>query len=178
MLRIAVPLIVLLALPALAQTSIYRTIDEDGNVVFTDAPPADSKRKIERIENPHINSMPPPEDIEPLAKPADEPQDDGAAFEVVITDPANETTIPNGPGNFSVGATVSPALGSGHTLQLFMDGSPWGEPQRGARWNLTNVLRGQHDLTVGVIDTAGETLAMSEPVRVYVFRPIYRPPTP
>ncbi len=174
MLRFTVMVLAMVALPALAQTSIYRTVDEDGNVVFTDAPPADTRKKIERIENPHINSMPPPGDIAPPPAPADEPQDAQPGFEVVITAPANEITIPNGPGNFSVSASVSPTLQGEHSLQLFMDGSPWGDPQRGARWSLTNVFRGQHDLTVGVIDESGETLAMSEPVRVYVFRPIAR----
>ncbi|NND68100.1 MAG: DUF4124 domain-containing protein [Halioglobus sp.] len=174
MLRIAVSILALLALPALAQTSIYRTVDEDGNVVFTDAPPADNKRSIERIENPHINSMPPPEQVETPDAPASRPDEDAAGFTVEITTPSNETTIPNGPGNFSVSARVSPALFGDHSLQLFMDGAPWGDPQRGAVWNLTNVFRGQHDLTVGVLDASGETVSMSDPVRVYVFRPIAR----
>ena len=173
MLRFTIALLALIALPALAQSSIYRTVDENGNVVFTDAPPANSNQTIERIENPQINSMPPPEDVQPEA-PAAEPEATGPEFAVTITAPANETTIPNGPGNFSVSASVSPTLHSEHSLQLFMDGSPWGDPQRGARWNLTNVFRGQHDLTVGVLDSDGETLALSEPVRVYVFRPIAR----
>jgi hypothetical protein len=52
-----------------------------------------------------------------------------------------------------------------------MDGQPWGAVQRDTMWDLTNVFRGQHDLTVGVINNAGQTLAMSEPVRVFVHRP-------
>lgn len=169
--RIVIAFLALVALPALAQSSIYRTVDENGNVVFTDAPPADSKRSIERIENPQVNSMPPPATIEIPEEPASE-EEASADIEVRITAPANETTIPNGPGNFSVSANVSPALESGHSLQLFMDGAPWGDPQRSARWSLTNVFRGQHDLTVGVVDDSGATLAVSDPVRVYVFRPI------
>ncbi|MEZ5501792.1 MAG: hypothetical protein R3E50_03710 [Halioglobus sp.] len=76
-----------------------------------------------------------------------------------------------GPGNFSVSVRVSAALKVDESLQLFMDGQPWGDPQRGTIWDLTNVFRGQHDLTVGVIDASGETLAMSPPVRVFVHRP-------
>ena len=91
-----------------------------------------------------------------------------------ITSPTDETTIPNGPGNFSVSASVAPAMGPEHNLQLFMDGSPWGEAQRSARWSLTNVFRGEHQLTVAVVDGSGETIATSDPVRVYVFRPIAR----
>ena len=156
-----------------ANAQIYKTTDEDGNVVFTDSPPADSAstQKIE-VRQPNTTPAPAPQ---AAPAPASEPaEQEPTNYEVAITAPANETTIPNGPGNFSVSASVSPTLHSEHSLQLFMDGSPWGDPQRGARWNLTNVFRGQHDLTVGVLDSDGETLALSEPVRVYVFRPIAR----
>ena len=66
---------------------------------------------------------------------------------------------------------VNPALRQGDSLQLFMDGTPRGEPQQGANWDLTNVFRGRHDLTVGVIDGSGETIVVSDPVTVFVFRP-------
>ena len=165
--------LVLFALPALAQ-SIYRTTDENGNVVFTDAPPAGTEQQIERIENPQINSMPPPERIDADDEATSDEPETAASFSVRITSPADETTIPNGPGNFSVSASVSPAIQPEHSLQLFMDGAPWGDSQRSAYWSLTNVFRGQHDLTVAVIDDDGETVATSDPVRVYVFRPIAR----
>lgn len=174
MLRIAIIFLAIIAVPALAQSSIYRTVDENGNVVFTDAPPAGNKQPIERIEKQHINSMPPPDQVEAPAAPESGSDDTATSFTVEITAPVNETTIPNGPGNFSVSARVAPALDGGQSLQLFMDGAPWGDPQRGARWSLTNVFRGQHDITVAVLDGSGETLSMSDPVRVYVFRPIAR----
>ena len=171
--RLVLFTLILFALPALAQ-SIYRTTDENGNVVFTDAPPAGAEQRIEKIENPQINSMPPPAMIETDPEPAGEEPEAAASFKVRITSPADETTIPNGPGNFSVRASVSPAMRPEHSLQLFMDGAPWGDTQRSASWSLTNVFRGEHNLTVAVIDDSGETLTMSDPVRVYVFRPIAR----
>ena len=76
-----------------------------------------------------------------------------------------------GPGNFSVSASIEPALARGALLQLYVDGSPSGDPQSGSTWALTNVFRGAHDLTVVVIDSNGDQLAESEPVRVYVLRP-------
>jgi hypothetical protein len=100
----------------------------------------------------------------------------GAPYTVTITEPANETTIPMGPGNFSVSVNVSPAPQSAEKLQLFVDGAPQGGPQSVSTWNLTNVFRGQHDLTVAVIDGAGKTLAISPPVRVFVMRPSVNSP--
>jgi hypothetical protein len=57
-----------------------------------------------------------------------------------------------------------------------MDGTPWGEPQQATTWNLTNVFRGAHDITVAVVDEEGQQLANSEPVRVYVLRPSINSP--
>jgi hypothetical protein len=76
-----------------------------------------------------------------------------------------------GPGNFSVSVSVRPALKKYEGLQLFLNGVPWGTPQRDTMWDLINVFRGQQDLTVAVVNNAGETLAMSAPVRVFVHRP-------
>ena len=95
---------------------------------------------------------------------------------MAFTVPPNETKIPMGPGNFSVTVDVEPALGQGVSLQLYMDGIPWGDPQRNNSWALTNVFRGGHDITVAVVDEEGQHLASSEPVRVYVMRPSINSP--
>ncbi len=165
-------LLALLAFPlaSLAQT-VYRTTDAHGNVVFTDTPPANATQ-ANRIEIRPTNTARPPEVPAPPV-PEETPEVEAAveAYRVAITNPANETSFPMGPGNFSVSATVNPALRKGDSLQLFMDGTPRGEPQPGASWDLTNVFRGRHDLTVGVIGPAGETIILSDPVTVFVFRP-------
>lgn len=165
-------LLVLLLAPLTGQAdAIYRSVDEHGNVVFTDTPPP-AGTTADRIEVNRTNTVqatrppaPPPEPeqtVEVTAAPE---------YAVTITAPPNETSIPMGPGNFSVSVTVVPALEKYDGLQLFMDGTPWGSPQRDTLWDLTNVFRGQHDITVGVVDADGETLAMSPPVRVFVHRP-------
>ena len=155
----------------LAETTIYRTTDAEGNVVFTDAPHATSSNQSERVEIQPTNTTPPPPEVERVMQPA-EPKKATTKWEVGITSPANETTIPMGPGNFSVGAEVKPALGAGQQLQLMLDGSPQGEPRQTGSWDLTNVFRGEHKLTVRVVNDSGKTLATSEPVTVYVMRPI------
>jgi hypothetical protein len=57
-----------------------------------------------------------------------------------------------------------------------MDGIPWGDPQQGNSWALSNVFRGAHDITVAVVDEQGQHLASSDPVRVYVLRPSINSP--
>jgi hypothetical protein len=162
--------LVLLSLSVTA-APIYRTTDEQGNVVFTDAPPADGGA-AEPVDIQRTNTSAPPPN-RPYTSQADGKKSKPGAppYTLIITKPANETSIPMGPGNFSVTARVYPALKKYQSLQLFMDGEPRGNPQASVIWDLTNVFRGAHDITVGVINGEGQTLAVSPPVRVFVHRP-------
>jgi hypothetical protein len=165
-----IALLLLLLVPLVATTQqIFKTTDENGNVVFTDQPPPGAEA-VEEVELQQINrAAPPPEMERPLDKL--EPAEETIVQTVSITAPANETTIPMGPGNFAVSARVEPGLQSGETLLLQIDGEPWGQPDTGNTWQLTNIFRGAHDLTVAVIAPDGSPLAISDPVRVYVLRP-------
>jgi hypothetical protein len=154
-------------LASLAQT-VYRTTDAQGNVVFTDRPPANTP--ADRVEIRPTNTVRPVE-VPPPAAPAAASEAEVVFYSVTITDPANETSFPMGPGNFSVSASVTPAITEAENLQLFIDGTPRDEPQQSSTWDLTNVFRGRHDLTVGVIDASGKTIATSAPVTVFVHRP-------
>jgi hypothetical protein len=169
--------LLLLSLVAASVTAqeIFRTTDEDGNVVFTDQPPAGSA-EAERIELQRTNTtpatpLPPRPTPDPLPKAPAFPD-----FDVAVSSPPNETTIAMGPGNFSVSASVRPSLVDGTLLQLYMDGTPWGDAQRETTWSMTNVFRGAHDITVAVVDEDGKQLTTSAPVRVYVLRPSINSP--
>ena len=154
-------------LPTLAAAQVYKHVDEEGNVTFSDQPAPDA----ERIEINQTNTTaPPPANLYP-SPPPPEPTDTAPAYELAITSPANETIIPRGPGNFSVTASVSPSLEGGHLLQLMMDGEPREGPQRNTSWNLTNVFRGEHTIQVAVFDSDGKQLNISEGIKVFVFRP-------
>ena len=153
-----------------ASAQVYRVVDEHGNVTYTDRPPEDNAEPVEL--GPTNTAPPPATDLYPTPPPkAAGDEDKESGYQVAITAPANETIIPRGPGNFSVSASVNPALGRGHRLQLLLDGQPRQEPQTGTSWALTNVYRGEHSITVAVVDGDGQQLATSEPVTVFVFRP-------
>jgi len=111
--------ITLALLATVSYAQIYKQVDEDGNVTFTDQPPADGQP----VELGTTNTAPPPVNAYPRrAAPSEKAAK--STYTATITSPANETIIPNGPGNFSVSATVSPALQGDHRLQLLIDGTP------------------------------------------------------
>ena len=164
-------LAVLLLLPQFGAAQIYKSTDEHGNISFSDTP--SQSGPSETVELQQTNSTPAPQAAQPQADspasaPAETPE---VSYSAAVASPENETTIPMGPGNIAVSATVEPALEDGALLQLYVDGSPSGNLQSSSNWQLTNVFRGAHDLSVAVIDTKGNQLTESDSVRVYVLRP-------
>ncbi len=148
---------------------IYKSVDKDGNVIFSDHPTGNAATS-ETVDVEPVNTVspPPPMPVPATAAPATPA---APSYTVTITAPAHETTIPNGPGSFSVAASTSPPLQAGETLQLLMDGEKQGDPQSSGSWQLTNVFRGEHHLSVQRLSADGEVLASSPNAVVYVHRP-------
>lgn len=157
-----------------AAAQIYKYKDADGNVVFSDKRPAgDHNEPVEEVKLGTTNSAQTPPTIpssEPLRKPA---KPEAVVYETVITSPADNTTIPMGPGNFAVTTLISPSLGANEFLQLTIDGAPVGNPQRSNSWQLSNVFRGEHNMIVQRISSSN-VVDSSVPVTVYVLRPSIR----
>lgn len=160
--------LLLLLGPLVASAQIYKTTDSEGNVSYTDQPPAGSSAS-EKIELRRLNTTPPPPD---QPRPAATTEQAAAAEPAVsITEPAPETTIPMGPGDFTVTARAEPPLSGGEMLQLQMDGSNIGAPQAQGAWALSNIFRGAHELTVSRVNRDGKEIARSTTITVYVMRP-------
>ena len=170
-------LIACFSLGTSAQTRIYKIVDAQGNVTFTDKPPSANNRDASTVKLNEINISAPTSERDRAEQTS--PQDDNETktkYTVSISSPPDSTTIPMGPGNFSITANVSPALENGAQLQLSMNGTLYGDPQTSSVWVLSNVLRGAHDFSVSVVSQDGLQLVKSSPVRIYVLRPskLYR----
>ena len=148
---------------------VYKVTDADGNVTFTDTPPLSADGTIEEHSVNATNSAKPTESR--LAPAAPVEVEEPIRYDTRIVTPADNATVPMGPGNFSVQASWNPSLASGETLQLFLDGEPVGAPQQTAIWQLTNVYRGEHRLHVVRLDKSGAQLDASAASTVYVLRP-------
>jgi len=156
-----------IALP-MAQT-VYKVTDENGNVTYTDTPPSDQRHSVETQTIPAANAALPIESSNTGTVALDEaPEVD---YQTRIQAPAEGATIPMGPGNFIVEASVAPRLDASEHLLLLLDGAPVGPPQKYASWALTNVFRGEHRLQVQRLDEAGVVLDTSAATTVYVMRP-------
>ncbi len=156
----------LLALPA--QAEVYRIVNPDGSVTFTDQP----QQGAERVKLPPVSTYPAPRVSAPVQASSDQDEEstDAGYNSFVVTEPAPETTIRDNQGNVSMQVRVEPALRveQGHRIQFMVDGVDQGEPSTNTGATFQNVNRGSHSLSARLIDAEGNTLMTTPPVTVFV----------
>ncbi|MBE0438831.1 MAG: DUF4124 domain-containing protein [Gammaproteobacteria bacterium] len=150
----------------------YRSIDEQGNVVYSDQPSANS----EQIELKELSTYTPAPIVEVEAvTDASEAQStdiDVPDYQVSISSPKqNEAFWSNG-GMVDVTVTVEPELSTQRNDQLLflLDGKPIGQAQSDLTITLQNVERGSHILVVTVVDSQGEILQRSKSVLFHLHK--------
>lgn len=167
---------VVLGLPyAAGAATVYRHVDADGRVSYSDAPAEGAVS--ERIELPEPNAMPatPPEF---RAQPDAEVATEGYA-RVDIVEPLPEASIRSNDGSLRVRVATTPELRAGHRLQVLLDGSPvaGGVSAEGVV-ALSGLDRGAHQVAASVLDADGKALANSETTVFYIQRASIATPPP
>jgi hypothetical protein len=159
------------------QARIYKTVDEDGNVVFTDVPPKDHSKAIE-IEAGNTYKPPQPTALTPNRRRSEQtnPDIEEAAEEAAanysslrIVTPKNDEAVRENAGNLRVVVSVSPNLKDTHSLQILVDGAVF-PTDGGTNLQLSNVDRGTHVLTAQIIDSSGTVLMSSNPTSFHMQR--------
>jgi hypothetical protein len=145
-----------------AAAEIFKTIDEHGNVVFSDIPPPPSQTSEPVTVNPvNTFNMPVPEVAAPPAE-ADVPEEVAQYDRLTILAPSNEETVRENAGNVTVAVALTPPLRAGDQLVLYMDGNRSPVRAQGTSFRLENVNRGTHTIGVRVLDDAGRVAAEAE----------------
>jgi len=156
-------LIALAAILADAHAGIYRHVNPDGSVEFSDIP-ADEHAKP--VELPPINSIPAPPALRGgttgnrAGSPGAGARTPAPVTEysaLSITQPADDQAFRNNAGDVTITVSLSPALQAGHQLLIQLDGKTI---SRGSKTsvNLKNVDRGTHRLQAWVVDDKGKEL--------------------
>lgn len=148
---------VLLAVPALAQT-VYRWVDKQGIVHYSDQPHKDAKA----VKLGSATVLPFKVPSSEAGQPQTAAQSETAsqpAYQVKILAPAPGSTI--WPVNYKVHARVhvTPPPGSGVMLKYELDGKMMGKPTPSTSVVLKPVYRGTHTLTVSVLGPKGKAVA-------------------
>lgn len=160
------PLLLLsLALPAGAQ--IYQYQDANGNTVFTNQLP--DGQSGEPVNLPPANQVQISAPTAPAQKsPSVAPAKPFYQQLTVVNLPTDEALRANN-GTFTVQAQLLPALRPGHSIQLLLDGQPYGTPNASGAFLLSNIDRGDHSLVVQVLQGA-QVVQSSAPMTFTVQR--------
>ena len=157
-------LTLMLSLTVAAQ--VYRTVDEKGNVKYTDQPPANDT-SAEELTLPSINTQPA---VAPK-KPTRSSQSEEVSYkDIVILSPAQDSTIPPGQLEVVVQVYLEPALRSGHRVQLRHNGQPHGPAVPATSFVIDSLIRGAHTLQAQVVDNTDNPIGQSDTVTIHVKR--------
>ena len=154
-----------LTLLTTVSAEVYRSLDEDGNVVFTDKPTPDAEKiKIDKVQTV---SPPAVEDFKytPPEKPIE-----SVYTSLEIVSPENDQVFTGNTGDVTVSIQIQPALNIalGDRLLLSMDGNK--QEDSTTTFSFTNLDRGTHTAKVDVINKDGKSLKSSAPVSFTVIR--------
>ncbi len=144
---------------------VYVWRDENGVLVFSDSPKPGAEEvtlKPESAVIPSMNVETSLLDIKPKALEND--------FQVVINQPQNNATIRDNTGSVYVSGGIQPVFARGHTIQLYLDGKPYGEPQENSIYSLRDIDRGEHQIKMELRDTEGKVIATSKITTFYMHR--------
>ena len=151
----------LLFLATIAKADVYQTVDEYGNIMFTDNP--DGKAKKIEVETTSTYS--------PVAIPQEqveletEQQDEFPVpnYRLNIASPAQNESFWSNDGTVNISVNVQPALSveRGDMLTFKLDGQSVGQPQSSPNFALSNLDRGSHIIVASIVDSDGNVLKNS-----------------
>ncbi|HET7756911.1 MAG TPA: DUF4124 domain-containing protein [Steroidobacteraceae bacterium] len=175
--RILFTLMLLAGPAALAATTVYKWVDDSGEVHYSDQPhPNAQKLEISGVQTYRAlgagaNPAAAPRPIERAAP--------GYYQGCAIAQPASEQTLEN-TDSVAVSVRTDPAPRPGDQIFLLLDGKPVnGGSATGAHFSISAVDRGRHTLQAQVRGNEGEVLCASPSVTFYVHQPsILNPANP
>lgn len=156
---------------AAKETVMYKKIDEDGNVVFTDKPIPGSKAIKVKTETNVVETPKP--SFRPQITQEKKPEGkDNFKYDVLAIDmPKNDEAVRANAGNINVVVAITPNLQTRHSVQLKLDGQNKGQQQSVPYFTMTEVARGTHQLQAVIVDKeTGEEIQSSEAISFHTLR--------
>jgi hypothetical protein len=163
-------LCLMLAVGAAQAGKIVKYTLPSGEVIYSDKPPPEATSGEDvTVEPLQSFTVPPAPPLEDSTADKDDEDDDGTYKEFTVTSPANDATIRDNGGNVRISLSLSPALRSGHNIEVMMDGQSIGSGT-GTSVTLTEVDRGTHTVQATVKDDQGKEIARSNSVIFHLRR--------
>ncbi len=141
--------------------AIYKSVDADGNITYTDQPPS---ADAQPLDLPPITVADPYESRISSSASSDETIDDLVPYtDFALLSPTQEQHFWGTGGSFTAQAVLSQPLQPGHLVRFLLDGAVAGTGT-GFFMEFTNIDRGEHTIQAEVVTVVGEVLARTDPV--------------
>lgn len=164
--RTTLLLLALLAGPALAGQTVWKWVDSDGVTHYADRPVPGATRMELSTGTSSSSSSP------SFGSSVNTPDEDdaGPAYRTLeIWKPSQDETIVNSGGQVTLNVRVEPALQSGNSLFVYLDGRLLdGFAGNTQSFELTEVPRGTHTAVAVVTNNRGDRIQESAPVTFHV----------
>lgn len=154
---------------AAGSTTVYKWVDENGVVHYSDQPhPNAQKLQIEGVQTYKPTELPfsggiPPAEVPPTATSGYK----GCS----IQQPAQDDTLEN-TDKVAVAVATDPPTHPGDQIFVTLDGAPVNNgAATGNSFSLSSVDRGEHTLAAQVRDSTGQVLCQTPSVTFYVHQP-------
>lgn len=142
---------------------VYKSVDENGRVIFTDIQPSDKPAELIRVQP--TNTTPKVADDAKNSGADDKAASTAAYTRFVITSPANNQTMEYDVSSVDVTLALEPALQEGHQVQFILDGKPYDEPGTTLSTRFGNLPRGTHSVQALVLDAKGKRIKSTRVVK-------------
>ncbi len=144
---------------SLVAAPVYKHVDAQGNVTYSDKPAHDEDQPVELKPVSVIPGRKPAQSLkkQPVQEAAEQKP---VRYRLEWLQPQQEQTFRNTGGQIQADLKIEPGLPRGTRVELWLDGKKKAE-WKGAPVTLSEVWRGQHSLEARVIDANGKTLARS-----------------
>jgi hypothetical protein len=156
--------LMLLAAPLVAFATIYKWVDENGVVHYSDQPHANAQKV--QLGTPQTYNA------QRYSTPADGPPPDPSQQQPVTTTctivaPTDQQSIEN-TDEVPVEVQISPPPGPNAQVVIMMDGRTVASSPGSSQFTLTGVDRGEHNVTAVVRDRTGRVICTSGGVSFFV----------
>lgn len=159
--------LILLLMPFSLQAELYKSVDEEGNVTFSDKETPNSEEIPMRM--PTSIPMPKPE---PKVEATEKTPTETSYTEFQIVQPVNNATVRDNSGNVSVSLALTPPLdlAAGHKISVSVDGKPVSKGGTSLSVQLPNIDRGSHTIKASVLNKKGKTIKTSNSITIHLKR--------
>ncbi|WP_455204981.1 DUF4124 domain-containing protein [Kaarinaea lacus] len=159
-----------------SQAAVYKHVDEQGNVSYSDVPSKKDEKPV-KVEEPMTFTPDPAtrssSSSETEKKPAEKPVEYQS---LSIISPANDAAVRSNSGDVTIQLSLAPELQRKHYIIVILDGAKVHEGSS-TSVTLTNLDRGTHTISAQVQDAREKTLLASDPISFHLQRAAVGRPT-